>query len=132
MCWIVAALLRIVLGFVIVAVIIIAGVVLSIINVIYVDFVLMVLVIGAGSVIALYVNDFGFWLFKGYFNLTVGETLRIWTVMEIFIFIMGLLGVLVINVVLYWKNKILWCSFGGRLKIFSTLGEVMRNYRIFL
>lgn len=101
MCWIVAALLRIVLGFVIVAVIIIAGVVLSIINVIYVDFVLMVLVIGAGSVIALYVNDFGFWLFKGYFNLTVGETLRIWTVMEIFIFIMGLLGVLVINVVLY-------------------------------
>lgn len=101
MCWIVVVLLCIVLGFVIVVVIIIVGVVLLIINVIYVDFVLMVLVIGVGSVIVLYVNDFGFWLFKGYFNLMVGEMLCIWMVMEIFIFIMGLLGVLVINVVLY-------------------------------
>lgn len=36
----------------------------------------MVLATGAGSVIASHVNDHGFWLFKGYFNLTVGETLR--------------------------------------------------------
>ena len=39
-------------------------------------------------------------IFKGYFNLTVGETLRTWTVMETLISIMGLLGVLAINAVL--------------------------------
>ncbi|MCV5532680.1 hypothetical protein OFN26_28780, partial [Escherichia coli] len=38
---------------------------------------------------------------KGYFNLTVGETLRTWTVMETLISIMGLLGVLAINAVLH-------------------------------
>ncbi|MCV4776514.1 gluconate permease, partial [Escherichia coli] len=54
-----------------------------------------------GSVIASHVNDPGFWLFKGYFNLTVGETLRTWTVMETLISIMGLLGVLAINAVLH-------------------------------
>lgn len=101
MCWMVVVVLCIVLGFVIVVVIIIVGVVLLIINVIYVDLVLMVLVIGVGSVIVLYVNDFGFWLFKGYFNFSVGEILCIWIVMEILIFVMGLLGVLVLNVVLY-------------------------------
>ena len=52
--------------------------------------------------------------------------------METLISIMGLLGVLAINAVLHWKNKILWCSFGGRLKIPPTLGEVMRNHRISL
>ncbi|EER1554859.1 hypothetical protein GBS89_002220, partial [Escherichia coli] len=34
-------------------------------------------------------------------NLTVGETLRTWTVMETLISIMGLLGVLAINAVLH-------------------------------
>jgi Gnt-II system L-idonate transporter len=57
--------------------------------------------LATGSVIASHVNDPGFWLFKGYFNLTVGETLRTWTVMETLISIMGLLGVLAINAVLH-------------------------------
>ena len=78
-----------------------AGVVLPIINVTHADPALMVLATGAGSVIASHVNDPGFWLFKGYFNLTVGETLRTWTVMETLISIMGLLGVLAINAVLH-------------------------------
>jgi Gnt-II system L-idonate transporter len=44
---------------------------------------LMVLATGAGSVKASHVNDPGFWLFKGYFNLSVGEVLlRTWTVMR--------------------------------------------------
>ncbi|MCV5592027.1 gluconate permease, partial [Escherichia coli] len=46
-------------------------------------------------------NDPGFWLFKVYFKLPVGETLRTWTVMETLISIMGLLGVLAINAVLH-------------------------------
>ena len=56
---------------------------------------------GAGSVIASHVNDPGFWLFKGYFNLSVGETLCTWTVMETLISIMGLLGVLALNAILH-------------------------------
>lgn len=76
MCWTVAAVLRIALGSATVAAITTAGVVLPIINVTHADPALMVLATGAGSVIASHVNDPGFWLFKGYFNLSVGETLR--------------------------------------------------------
>ncbi|WP_436857922.1 gnt-II system L-idonate transporter [Citrobacter tructae] len=101
MCWTVAALLRIALGSATVAAITTAGVVLPIINVTHVDPALMVLATGAGSVIASHVNDPGFWLFKGYFNLTVGETLKTWTVMETLISIMGLLGVLALNAILH-------------------------------
>ena len=35
---------------------------------------LVVLAIGAGSVILSHVNDAGFWMFKEYFGLTVKET----------------------------------------------------------
>ncbi|EJF30640.1 MULTISPECIES: gluconate:H+ symporter [Enterobacteriaceae] len=101
MCWTVAALLRIALGSATVAAITTAGVVLPIISVTHADPALMVLATGAGSVIASHVNDPGFWLFKGYFNLSVGETLRTWTVMETLISVMGLLGVLTINAVLH-------------------------------
>ncbi|EGZ4761358.1 gnt-II system L-idonate transporter [Salmonella enterica] len=101
MCWTVAAVLRIALGSATVAAITTAGVVLPIINVTHADPALMVLATGAGSVIASHVNDPGFWLFKGYFNLSVGETLRTWTVMETLISVMGLLGVLALNAVLH-------------------------------
>ncbi len=59
----------------------------------------MVLAVGAGSVIASHVNDPGFWLFKGYFNLSVVETLKTWTVMETIISIVGLAGVLILEVI---------------------------------
>jgi len=101
MCWTVAAVLRIALGSATVAAITTAGVVLPIINVTHADPALMVLATGAGSVIASHVNDPGFWLFKGYFNLSVGETLRTWTVMETLISFMGLLGVLTLNAILH-------------------------------
>jgi len=101
MCWTVAAMLRIALGSATVAAITTAGIVLPVITITHADPALMVLATGAGSVIASHVNDPGFWLFKGYFNLTVGETLRTWTVMETLISIMGLLGVLAINAVIH-------------------------------
>jgi len=43
---------------------------------------LLVLAIGAGSVILSHVNDAGFWLVKEYFGMTVGQTFTTWTVME--------------------------------------------------
>lgn len=101
MCWLVAAMLRIALGSATVAAITTAGVVLPVINVTHVDPALMVLATGAGSVIASHVNDPGFWLFKGYFNLSVGETLKTWTIMETLISFMGLFGVLAINTVIH-------------------------------
>lgn len=59
---------------------------------------LMVLAIGAGSLMLSHVNDGAFWMFKEYFNLSVGETLRTWTAMETIVSIVGLLGVLALDV----------------------------------
>ncbi len=43
---------------------------------------LLVIAMGAGSLILSHVNDGGFWLVKEYLGLSVGETLKSWTVME--------------------------------------------------
>lgn len=43
---------------------------------------LMVLAIGAGSLFFSHVNDAGFWLVKEYFGLSVGQTIKTWSVME--------------------------------------------------
>ncbi len=57
---------------------------------------LLVLAIGCGSLFFSHVNDAGFWLVKQYFGLTVGQTIKSWSVMETvisvvgFIFVMGL------------------------------------------
>ncbi|ARU92822.1 gluconate:H+ symporter [Tatumella citrea] len=101
MCWTVAAMLRVALGSATVAAITTAGIVTPIIAVTHADPALMVLAVGSGSVIASHVNDPGFWLFKGYFNLSVTETLKTWTVMETLISVMGLAGVLILNSVLH-------------------------------
>jgi Gnt-I system high-affinity gluconate transporter len=57
---------------------------------------LMVLAIGSGSLALSHVNDAGFWLFKEYFNVSLGDTLRSWTVMETIVSVVGLAGVLVL------------------------------------
>jgi Gnt-II system L-idonate transporter len=101
MCWTVAAMLRIALGSATVAAITTAGIVMPIIAATHADPALMVLAVGSGSVIASHVNDPGFWLFKGYFNLSVVETLKTWTVMETLISILGLAGVLVLNSIIH-------------------------------
>jgi GntP family gluconate:H+ symporter len=59
---------------------------------------LVVLAVGAGSVFFSHVNDAGFWLVKEYFGMTVGQTLKTWSVMETVISVMGLACVLVLNV----------------------------------
>ncbi|MFT4032744.1 MAG: gluconate:H+ symporter [Siphonobacter sp.] len=58
---------------------------------------LMVLSVGAGSLICSHFNDGGFWLFKEYFNLSIKETLKTWTIMETIVSLVGLAGVLVLN-----------------------------------
>jgi GntP family gluconate:H+ symporter len=43
---------------------------------------LLVLAIGAGSLFFSHVNDAGFWLVKEYFGLSVGQTIKSWSLME--------------------------------------------------
>jgi GntP family gluconate:H+ symporter len=50
-----------------------------------------VLAIGAGSLFFSHVNDAGFWLVKEYFGLTVGQTIKTWSVMETVLSVMGLI-----------------------------------------
>jgi Gnt-I system high-affinity gluconate transporter len=59
----------------------------------------MVLSIGAGSLMFSHVNDSGFWLFKEYFNISIKDTLRSWSVMEAIVSTAGLGGVLLLNVI---------------------------------
>jgi Gnt-I system high-affinity gluconate transporter len=58
---------------------------------------LMVLSVGAGSLMFSHVNDSGFWLFKEYFNLSIKDTIRSWSLMETLVAVCGLIGVMIIN-----------------------------------
>ncbi|MFJ7586469.1 gluconate:H+ symporter [Streptomyces sp. NPDC097617] len=61
---------------------------------------LLVLAIGSGSLFFSHVNDAGFWLVKEYFGMTVGQTLKTWSVMETIISVVGLVLVLLLSLVL--------------------------------
>jgi H+/gluconate symporter-like permease len=58
---------------------------------------LLVVSIGAGSLIASHVNDGGFWLVKEYLNMSVPKTFATWTVLETIVSIAGLGGVLLLS-----------------------------------
>jgi Gnt-I system high-affinity gluconate transporter len=98
--WLIAAVIRIATGSATVAGMTSAGIVLPLVNSQLVSPELMILSIGAGSLILSHVNDGGFWLFKEYFGLSVKETLCTWTVMETVISLVGLGGVLILNIFL--------------------------------
>jgi gluconate:H+ symporter, GntP family len=61
---------------------------------------LLVLAIGSGSLFFSHVNDAGFWLVKEYFGLSVGETIRSWSIMETLISVSGLVLVMVLSTVI--------------------------------
>lgn len=96
--WLIATVIRVCVGSATVAGLTAAGIVLPLTQGSGVSAELMVLAIGSGSLMLSHVNDSGFWLFKEYFNLSVKDTLKSWTVMETTVGVMGLLGVLVINI----------------------------------
>jgi len=96
--WLIAAAIRVSIGSATVAAMTAASIVLPLVSDPTVSPELMVLAIGSGSLVLSHVNDGGFWLFKEYFNLTVKETLATWTVMETIIGVVGLAGVLLLNI----------------------------------
>jgi Gnt-I system high-affinity gluconate transporter len=95
--WFIATVIRVCVGSATVAGLTAAGIVLPMVSSHGVSAELMVLAIGSGSLMLSHVNDGGFWLFKEYFNLSVKDTLRTWTVMETTVGVMGLIGVLILN-----------------------------------
>ncbi|WP_329051749.1 GntP family permease [Amycolatopsis sp. NBC_01488] len=60
---------------------------------------LLVLAIGAGSLFFSHVNDAGFWLVKEYFGLSVGQTLKTWSVMETLISVVAIALILPLSLV---------------------------------
>ena len=95
--WFIAAILRVSIGSATVAGLTTAGIVAPLIASSGVNPCLMVLATGAGSVFFSHVNDPGFWMFKEYFNLTVKETFKTWSVMETIVSVAGLVGVFIVN-----------------------------------
>ena len=96
--WLIASLLRISVGSATVSVVTAAGIMAPIVTAMPgVNRELLVVAIGAGSLIAGHVNDGGFWLVKEYLNTTVPQTLATWTVLETIIAVCGLIGVLVLG-----------------------------------
>jgi GntP family gluconate:H+ symporter len=59
---------------------------------------LLALAVGAGSLFFSHVNDAGFWLVKEYFGMTVGQTIKTWSVMETIISVVGLICVLILSI----------------------------------
>jgi Gnt-I system high-affinity gluconate transporter len=99
--WLITAVIRGCVGSATVAALTAAGVLLPIVTAGKADPNLMVLAMGAGSLMFSHVNDAGFWLFKEYFGLSVKDTLFSWSIMEAIVSLVGLLAVLLLQLILY-------------------------------
>ncbi|MDN5766683.1 MAG: GntP family permease [Humibacillus sp.] len=90
--WLVAVLIRLATGSATVATVTAAGIIAPLaVGLSPSQLSLVVLSVGAGSLFFSHVNDAGFWLVKEYFGLTVGQTIKTWSVMETIISVMGLI-----------------------------------------
>ncbi len=95
--WLIASIIRVCMGSATVAGLTTAGIIAPVVSQANVDPNLMVLSIGAGSLMFSHVNDSGFWMFKEYFNLSIKDTIRSWSIMETIVAIVGLIGVLILD-----------------------------------
>jgi gluconate:H+ symporter, GntP family len=99
--WIVAVLIRLSTGSATVATVTAAGIIAPLAaGLSPTHLALVVLAIGAGSLFFSHVNDAGFWLVKEYFGMTVGQTIKTWSLMETIISVMGLVLTLLLSLVL--------------------------------
>uniref|UniRef100_UPI004048ACEC gluconate:H+ symporter n=1 Tax=Algoriphagus sp. TaxID=1872435 RepID=UPI004048ACEC len=95
--WLITAIIRIAVGSATVAGLTTAGIIAPLVPSLAVDPNLLVLSIGAGSLVFSHFNDGGFWMFKEYFNLSIKDTLRSWTLMETIVAVAGLAGVMLLD-----------------------------------
>lgn len=96
--WMIAAIIRFCVGSATVAGLTTAGIIVPLIKHTHTNPNLMVLAVGAGSLMFSHVNDAGFWMFKEYFGLTLKDTLKSWAMMESIVGLVGLGGVLFLNI----------------------------------
>lgn len=102
--WLITAVIRFAVGSATVAGLTTAGIILPLMISTHTDPNLMVLAVGAGSLMFSHVNDAGFWMFKEYFNLTLKDTFRSWALMESIVGTVGLIGVLFLNQIISYGN----------------------------
>jgi Gnt-I system high-affinity gluconate transporter len=99
--WAIACIIRVCVGSATVAGLTAAGIVAPLLAQPDVDANLMVLAVGAGSLMFSHVNDAGFWLFKEYFNLSIKDTVRSWSLMETIVSVTGIICVMILNSILH-------------------------------
>lgn len=98
--WLVAVLIRLATGSATVATVTASGIMVPLAEGLSTsETSLMVLAIGAGSVFFSHVNDAGFWLVKEYFGMTIGQTIKSWSIMETVLSVSGLGFVLLLGLV---------------------------------
>lgn len=95
--WLVALVIRIALGSATVAGLTAAGIVAPLVQATGADPNWMVLAVGAGSLMCSHINDSGFWMCKEYFNLSLKDTFRSWSMMETIVGSVGLVFVLLFS-----------------------------------
>ncbi|MCZ4223142.1 gluconate:H+ symporter [Pedobacter rhodius] len=95
--WMIAAIIRFCVGSATVAGLTTAGIIFPLMEHTHTNPNLMVLAVGAGSLMFSHVNDAGFWMFKEYFGLTLKDTFKSWALMESIVGAVGLAGVLLLN-----------------------------------
>ncbi|MEV7121564.1 gluconate:H+ symporter [Kitasatospora griseola] len=99
--WLIAVLIRLATGSATVATITAAGIVGPLAaDMSTTHAALMVLAIGAGSLFLSHVNDAGFWLVKEYFGMSVGQTLKSWSVMETVISVVAIALILPLSLII--------------------------------
>jgi GntP family gluconate:H+ symporter len=99
--WILAVLIRLATGSATVATITASSLIIGLVEGMSTGQVsLVVLAVGAGSLFFSHVNDAGFWLVKEYFGMTVGQTIKSWSLMETLLSVSGLGVVLLLDLVI--------------------------------
>jgi GntP family gluconate:H+ symporter len=97
--WVLAVLIRLATGSATVATITASSLMLGLVEGMSTGEVsLIVLAVGAGSVFFSHVNDAGFWLVKEYFGMSIGQTIKTWSMMETVLSVTGLVLVLVLGI----------------------------------
>ncbi len=98
--WVITAIIRVCVGSATVAGLTTAGIIAPLVTTMNVDPNLLVLSIGAGSLMFSHFNDAGFWMYKEFFNVSIKDTIKSWSLMETIVAIVGLAGVLVLDLFL--------------------------------
>jgi len=80
--WTITAIIRVCVGSATVAGLTTAGIIAPLVTTMNVDPNLLVLSIGAGSLMFSHFNDAGFWMYKEFFNVSIKDTIKTWSVME--------------------------------------------------